>query len=171
MEPTIARPQTFGAELKSVKYYAGLSEETNCFTASLWINGKRVATLKNDGQGGETYCRQIFDAEAVHNLEEQIKTLPEVHTMMSGRPFSFKMDFDCFVGDLLTDFLIRKDLKQIMKTKVLFRTHGPNDQILEIRKGRHSDEKIRAHISRQHPNATILNDLTFDEALAHFGEF
>jgi hypothetical protein len=39
-------------ELKKVKYFEQGSEETPCFTAELWENGKLIAYLKNDGHGG-----------------------------------------------------------------------------------------------------------------------
>jgi len=42
-------------ELKSVKIYESLSEETTCFTANLYINNKLVGSCKNDGCGGNTF--------------------------------------------------------------------------------------------------------------------
>ena len=41
-------------ELKNVKFYESMSEETNCFQADLFINGKKIAYVKNSGQGGCT---------------------------------------------------------------------------------------------------------------------
>ena len=38
--------------LKNVKTYAGLSEETIAFNASVYIDGKKVGDAKNNGQGG-----------------------------------------------------------------------------------------------------------------------
>ena len=43
-------------ELKKIKCFAELSQETEAFTAELWIDGKHVADIKNDGQGG---CNDI----------------------------------------------------------------------------------------------------------------
>lgn len=43
-------------ELKKVKCFPAMSEETEAFTAQLWENGKHVANIKNDGQGG---CHRI----------------------------------------------------------------------------------------------------------------
>ena len=41
-------------QLKKIKIYDELSEETICFTAELYADGKKVATVKNDGRGGST---------------------------------------------------------------------------------------------------------------------
>ena len=38
-------------ELKNVKIYAGLSEETIAFNASVYIDGKKVGEAKNSGHG------------------------------------------------------------------------------------------------------------------------
>ena len=41
-------------ELKSIKFSEAMSEETNAFTANLYINGKKVGYCKNQGHGGCT---------------------------------------------------------------------------------------------------------------------
>lgn len=41
--------------LKNVKIYEALSEETLCFTATVYENGKRIGTAKNEGHGGNTF--------------------------------------------------------------------------------------------------------------------
>ena len=39
-------------QLKKIKFFDAMSEETPCFTAEIWENGKKVATVKNNGHGG-----------------------------------------------------------------------------------------------------------------------
>lgn len=39
-------------DLRKIKYFDEMSEETPCFTAQIWENGKHVADVKNDGHGG-----------------------------------------------------------------------------------------------------------------------
>lgn len=39
-------------ELKNVKYHEDISEETTCFSAEIWENGKLIAYATNDGRGG-----------------------------------------------------------------------------------------------------------------------
>jgi len=38
-------------ELRKVKVYRGMSEETTAFTAQLWVDGEHIAYLKNDKRG------------------------------------------------------------------------------------------------------------------------
>jgi len=39
-------------ELRKVKCFPEMSEETEAFTAQLWVDGKHLANVKNSGQGG-----------------------------------------------------------------------------------------------------------------------
>jgi hypothetical protein len=39
-------------ELKAIKFHQDMSEETNCFSANIYLNGKKVGSVKNQGHGG-----------------------------------------------------------------------------------------------------------------------
>ena len=39
-------------ELRKIKYFDAGSEETPCFTAEIWEEGKKVAEVSNNGHGG-----------------------------------------------------------------------------------------------------------------------
>jgi hypothetical protein len=65
-------------ELKKISFYERMSEETNCFAADLYINGKKVGECKNDGQGG---CTNYYGDSPEHNqlireAEAYYKSLP-----------------------------------------------------------------------------------------------
>ena len=65
-------------ELKKISFNERMSEETNCFIADLWINGKKVGYAKNEGRGGCTDYRgdSREDNELIAEAEEYCKTLP-----------------------------------------------------------------------------------------------
>jgi hypothetical protein len=44
--------KTNNFELKKLKFHEDMSEETPCFSADLYENGKLVAHVSNDGHGG-----------------------------------------------------------------------------------------------------------------------
>lgn len=44
--------KTKNFELKKLKFHEDMSEETPCFSADLYENGKLVAHASNDGHGG-----------------------------------------------------------------------------------------------------------------------
>lgn len=67
-------------ELKRISFYERMSEETNCFAADLYINGKKVGECKNDGQGGCTdyYGSTPENNKIIREAEEYFKSLPKV---------------------------------------------------------------------------------------------
>ena len=63
------------AVIKSLKIATNLSEETIAFTGSLWINGKKAADLKNDGQGGANFA-WFNDRELEKAFDAYCESLP-----------------------------------------------------------------------------------------------
>ena len=55
-------------ELKAVKILQSLSEETICFTANIYVNGKKAGWAKNTGNGGSNHYR--FEERAVQTAVE-----------------------------------------------------------------------------------------------------
>ena len=55
-------------ELKKVKFFDAMSEETPCFTAELWDDGKHVAYVKNSGHGGGNNVYPIPDVNTYKDV-------------------------------------------------------------------------------------------------------
>lgn len=51
-------------ELRNIRINARLSEETNCFSATLYVDGKKVGECLNRGHGGET---EVHVPRALHD--------------------------------------------------------------------------------------------------------
>ena len=73
-------------QLKKIKIYDELSEETICFTAELYADGKKVATVKNDGRGGSTdvYFTEGWRSESVQRVIQYAKENPIVYKSLWG---------------------------------------------------------------------------------------
>ena len=63
------------AVIKNIKIATNMSEETIAFTGSLWINGKKAADLKNDGQGGANFA-WFTDKELEKAFDAYCESLP-----------------------------------------------------------------------------------------------
>lgn len=92
--------------LKKVKYYAELSEETPCYTAELYMDGKKVATIKNDGRGGSTdvHYTEGWQSKSAQKLEEYAQNNPVVYNF-NGHVCESKG------VDIIVDILFDKWLK------------------------------------------------------------
>ena len=73
-------------QLKKVKVYDELSEETICFTAELYVDNKKIATVKNDGHGGSTnvYYSECCRSESVQQVIQYAKENPIVYKFPWG---------------------------------------------------------------------------------------
>jgi len=93
-------------ELKKISFNERMSEETNCFVADLYINGKNVGECRNEGHGGCTWCRgnskeaNVLIAEA----EAYCKTLPKVKYGNS----EWEQSLEGVIDQLLEDHLKAK---------------------------------------------------------------
>jgi hypothetical protein len=118
-------------ELRNIKRAAFASEETHCFEATIYIDGKRAGDVRNDGHGGPNFY-QPFALET--RLAEYAATLPPVAMDMGdGTTETYPQDADILIGDLLEDHLLAKDLKRAMTNKILFTKVG-SEGIFETRK-------------------------------------
>ena len=93
-------------ELKKISFNERMSEETNCFVADLYINGKNVGYCKNEGQGGCTDFRggTRENNEIIAQADAYYRTLPKVK---SGT-FEFEQDLEWVVNMLLEEHLNAK---------------------------------------------------------------
>lgn len=80
-------PVVFGdvLELKRVKVAAAQSQETTAYTADIHFKGVRVASVRNDGGGGEDMV-SYASREAREKVEDWLRTLPP----MSGNRFDLE---------------------------------------------------------------------------------
>jgi len=101
-------------ELRSLQIQDRQSEETTAFTASLYINGKKVGYAKNSGKGGSTdYGPDNYHDE---NLKALIK---EAEDYCSGlEPMDLKelgkvpMDMEGFIDQIVSEFWQEKENKR-----------------------------------------------------------
>tara|TARA_Y100000034_G_scaffold42633_1_gene52188 strand:+ start:269 stop:730 length:462 start_codon:yes stop_codon:yes gene_type:complete len=107
--------------LKNVKIYAGLSEETIAFNASVYIDGKKVGDAKNNGHGGANDVKVFTkDGRWDRDLMSKMETEAKKHTW-SYEGETYPHSLDSYISELLDDFQEQRDLKRNCRTKTLFR--------------------------------------------------
>jgi len=104
-------------ELKNVKFSEHMSEETNAFTADVFVNGKKCGYAKNDGCGGSTNVQSFPETrDLFKQAEDYCKTLPDtVHEVEGMKPFVMKSDLESVVDELFETWLNNKELKKLEK--------------------------------------------------------
>ena len=78
-------------ELKNVRIYNGMSEETTCFQGEVFVDGIRIGSVKNDGHGGSNtyYWSDIDRGREVEKFADSLSL-----TWDDGQPIEVeKLDF------------------------------------------------------------------------------
>jgi len=139
-------------ELKNIKHAAFASQETLCFTASVYIDGKRVGEVSNEGYGG---ADRWHPYAIEHTINEYAKTLPPV----VYDDFTFQPNAETLVGELMNDWLRRQSEKKLCAKQTCFRKPGESyaDGEWHTVKGKYSDAVRDYLINKYGPTVRILN--------------
>ncbi len=113
-------------ELKKVHQIQG--DETPCFNAEVWADGKKVAHVRNDGHGG--CC--MWDWTVGQEIRDALQALAAERfphpAAMDGYPvvqrYWYSEVKDQLVYGLLDDLTEQKWLKRKCKASILFRKAG-----------------------------------------------
>jgi hypothetical protein len=106
-------------ELKNIKTLESNSEETLCFTASLYLDGKRVGKVSNAGRGGPTCVDALDTPEARVRVKEFYEWCRE-QPAVEGEWGPLSMDSEFYL-DLLVE---KTQLQKRCAKAVLFRLVG-----------------------------------------------
>tara|TARA_R110001599_G_scaffold87321_3_gene233157 strand:+ start:173 stop:658 length:486 start_codon:yes stop_codon:yes gene_type:complete len=156
-------------ELKNIKHSEWSSEETHCYQASLFVDGKPVAVVVNDGHGGPDmeYDHPKFKGDyraKMAEVHEYFASLPKTDSC-DLLPDGMEQSLEFWCADQINDWLTARDLKRKMRNKILVQKEG--------RAGIFGTKHYPTRTStegRWSNGIRILNDLPFDEALAIWKE-
>lgn len=106
-------------ELKNLKVAKFLSEETVAFTATLYVDGKKVGSVNNNGQGGpNNICIDHSKYPGLQEkMEEYAASLPDVPSSVGP----LKMDLDFHISLLVEQQEDANFWKRKLKKAVYFR--------------------------------------------------
>ena len=149
-------------ELKNIYYSERMSEETPCYQAIVYIDGKKAISVDNHGQGGcdnhgaiHPFTRKDIDKVIDYLAKESGDTFEPLDTWCHNQLF-LKED--------------TKYLRKTMKNNILF-FKNKSDNL----KGKYYTVKIQnnigsliAYIKDKYPQSIILNDMSLEDALKTF---
>ena len=107
LDPTLAAMGPRSAmELKNLSHNATFSEETHCFRATVYLNGKRMFAVSNRGCGGPNEYSSLGDR---NELSDKLRYLPE------RRELWIKKDREAFEEAMA---IAREEAKQYTLKKI-----------------------------------------------------
>lgn len=163
--------------LKNVKHAQFASEETNCFTATVYIQGVRFGYANNSGKGGPTDVTPVdvtnttmkeFNEEC-RRIDEELKKFP----VPKSDGFNAEMfyDLELAIDEALITFLVERDVKKLLKKVTYIITEGENKGVYSfsasVKPAPEFFEKLRTRKDWSDSNI-ILNELSFEDAVAAY---
>ena len=120
------QPATHGVTIKNLKVSDFASQETDCFEASVYIDGVRKGVASNAGHGGSNnyHPRALYD-----ELNAIAKTLPPCDMTKFGISERLEQDPDILIGELVEAEITRKKIARMVTTKTWFRRPGEKYQL------------------------------------------
>lgn len=150
--------------LKNVTFSEFASHETNCFEATVYIDGKRAGTVSNDGQGG---CNRYSPNTLYAALAEYAETLPPIvpkYLDRNGNPMILEHDADILIGNLFDYWLHSRDLKKSLSKSILF--IGEDGKLWRSKQADLKAALSHADIHKKLKTNQILNLMPFETALS-----
>ena len=158
-------------ELKNIKYSSFASQETPCYQAKLFVDGKPFAIVGNEGCGGCDHQHSLtkHDIAFMDKLEEinaYLKTLPKIKSRFSfanevEEVHEFEVDLELWCGEELSKWKCAKTLRRNLKKGSMIK--DVDGEMYHWKQHIASDV-----ILKHHPKAVILNDLPFEKSLEIF---
>jgi hypothetical protein len=170
--------------IKNLKYAEFASDDSLCFTATLYLDGKRFCTVSDNGNGGATDYYPI-KAGSRRELDTKITQInADLNTIRctgdffvnenpsdseKERDFVLMFDLDIVVNDLVVEELERRDTKKILK-RICFVT--PDQKAGVYSKFPATLKPTLENIARVKSfktfpaNAVVLNELSIADASA-----
>lgn len=117
-------------EIKNIKINKAFSEETICFKADVFVDGKKTAYASNDGRGGSTYYNSYHkpnDDENLRQAEAYAKTLPSRTYEGFSEPMVIESTLEGIIDQAIDDKFnesekakVEKLLQKHMLTNICF---------------------------------------------------
>lgn len=157
-------------ELKNFKHFSSLSEETEAFTATVYVDGVRLFTAENTGKG-EAHKLMPVDGKSYADIDkvaQWVKSLPEVE-LGSGQKTSDDLDF--YIARLVDQKVDELSFKRLLKNRViLFDSHAKTHGLVQLKSKFKPSmiHKLRANIYNVYPDCIIINELPFEQGIKFY---
>ncbi len=153
-------------ELKNFKHAAFASQETLCFNATVYVDGKRMFEASNSGNGE---CNRVVPLKGCSSADLQrvsdwIASQPKIKIQGDKE---IDDDIDFFISRLANREVMKKGIKRLLRKSVVICTADSGQDGLTGLKLKPKDlnDANRVRIKEVYPKCLIVNDLDIEQAL------
>ncbi len=138
--------------IKTFQTYDGYA-----WSASFYLDGKKIGTARDEGHGGEQDTRDI-DPTALAIIEDYAKTLPTF-----GGDMKIAQSADMVLEGVMWVVLDQKKTKSLLKRKVVGRLSDGKIYEWKIPKNTPTDYALD-QVKAKHPDVVFLNLMPLEQA-------
>lgn len=143
--------------LKNLKISAFMSEETTCFQATVYVDGKKVGTAQNDGHGGPTYYHldpkyRYLESQKCP-IECSCPAGADTDCILCKGTGTWQGTFDELIDHEVYRSEQRKYELKMRKKGFTYMVYCEGGRLISL--GGIAEERIREHITLKHPTLTI----------------
>lgn len=151
-------------ELRNLKHMKSMSQETPCYTATVYVDGAPSVDVENRGRGGADVQRPRAGSslEAINAFIA--RNVPPISMAKHGRA-DIPCDLELWCHAEIWDADAKARLRKLLKSGVIYVDEG---ELVQIRfKGMKTiDEQCLAHFAKTRPAVSTLNAMPFEAAWA-----
>lgn len=151
-------------ELRKVKVHTDMGEETECYSAEVFIGGRKVGYVSNDGHGG---CDRLAPWSLKETLDAYAKTLPKRSWPESMGGGEYAPSWETVLSDAFDRAVARKEFDRRIKACVLFLGADGKVRFTKRYAGEAFANAIahwRATLTGPRAGEKLLNDMPVEEA-------
>ena len=149
--------------VKAIKTFEG--HDGFGFSCNLYENNKKIATVLDDGRGGQVRFNFI-DKFSEKELDDYCSTLPSVLVPSTRTKLTINNDKYIYVDELVNQTLTTKQAKKMLKELTI----QDGNRIVSFGYSP-SNNDARLAVKKQYPNATILNDIPIRDVVSLVSSF
>ena len=183
-DPTLdAFGRRYPIELKNIDFNPHFTRETHCFRATVYLDGKRVMKVENDGNGGahnyypfhgqskEPFRTMLADSckEAYESLGDDIRERYKSILEKGNHNLSFSLDY--VITELVNEHLCLKEMRKTLKSKVtIFDKKDGKVYLYKMKPLAPNIEYLKSIIAEKNEGESYvwLNELPEHEAMVYW---
>lgn len=133
-------------ELKKIKVFKELSDETKAFVAGIYVNDKKIGYAKNEGRGGSIFYNaySFDDNKTLDEVDDYLKTQPDI--IYPKDKFSDELAIECnlenWIDKKINDFVQDKFLSKREKDTLKGIVYGNDFYYIIIKWEKYTIEQL-----------------------------
>ena len=153
--PLMSKYKDEGLELKNLKVHNDMSQETVCFSASIYWKGKKIGVARNEGRGGCNFYDFDMD-KPIKEFEEWVDSQHITYTGFDGEEKEVTTEkLDWIVDELREEAETAKWIKRQTKKQVIFRIEGDEEGSYRTVGNQGQPEKAAAWVREKYGDKII----------------